>query len=102
MAYWIPGCASRIISSNRLTMGAKSGITRRIQSSMSAWLSDGTGGFRVVLRLRGFIARSPQFGRHLDPSDGDGHGTLLGGAYAEDRGVLSALAAMDRHRPAAR
>jgi hypothetical protein len=35
-------------------MGRRSGITRRIESSMSAWLSDGTGGFRVVAGLRDF------------------------------------------------
>jgi hypothetical protein len=54
-----PGIVSQITSSSRLTMGYRSGISRRIQSSMSAWLSDGTGGFWVVLGLRGFaIARS--------------------------------------------
>src|SRR5215207_9317972 len=41
-------------------MGCRSGITRRIQSSMSAWLSEGTGGFRAVFGLCGFaIACSP-------------------------------------------
>ncbi len=34
--------------------GMRSGITRRISSSMSAWLSNGTGGFRAVVSLRGF------------------------------------------------
>src|SRR5688572_4604199 len=41
-------------------MGCRSGITRRTQSSMSAWVSDGTGGFRVEAGLRDFaMARSP-------------------------------------------
>src|SRR5687768_5694643 len=40
-------------------MGCRSGITRRIQSSMSAWLSDGTGGFRAVFGLRGFANLIP-------------------------------------------
>src|SRR5688500_2971163 len=40
-------------------MGCRSGITRRIQSSISAWSSDGTGGFRVDSPLRALsIARS--------------------------------------------
>jgi len=55
----VPGIISQINSSSRLTMGHKSGITRRIQFSMSAWLSDGAGGFRAALGLRDFaIARS--------------------------------------------
>jgi hypothetical protein len=42
-------------------MGCRRGITLPpIQSSISAWLSDATGGVRVVLGLRGFaIARPP-------------------------------------------
>src|SRR5690242_17336791 len=55
MAYRSPGIVSRIDSSTRATMGCISGITPLvIQSAISAWLSDGTGGFRVVMDLRFF------------------------------------------------
>jgi hypothetical protein len=44
-------------------MGRRRGITLlSIQASMAAWLSEATGGFRVVFGLRAFsIARSPLF-----------------------------------------
>src|SRR5207344_1041588 len=59
-AYRSPEIVSRIEASSRWTIGWRSGITRRIQSSISAWLSDATGGFRVVSGLRALsIARSP-------------------------------------------
>jgi hypothetical protein len=59
MAYRSPGIVSRIDPSSRSTMGCRSGITRRIQSSMSEWLSDGTGGLRAVFGLRGFANLIP-------------------------------------------
>jgi hypothetical protein len=55
-----PQTVSQINSASRLTMGCRSGITRRIQYSMSAWLPDGTGGFQPHLAMRDFaIAGSP-------------------------------------------
>ena len=72
MAYWSPGIVSRIVPSSRCTMGCISGITSLvIQSSISAWLSVGTGGSLAVMPLRAFfpIARLPAQNSWWAPGD---------------------------------
>src|SRR5262249_20307469 len=40
-------------------------MTRRIQSSMSVWLSEGSGGLRTVLGLRAFAIAAPSFAEQV-------------------------------------
>jgi hypothetical protein len=54
IAYCSPGIVRRISSSSQWTMGCRSGIALRIHRSISAWLSSGSGGLRVLVDFRDF------------------------------------------------